>query len=78
MTHRFSGNQFDHAMKSNYGPGPTDAGTTTVNAPAMPSINMVPYPTSANSQWRDGTVVRQYANPDQINVGQGTNHKGNQ
>jgi len=49
-----------------------------VNAPAMPSINMVPYPTSANSQWRDGTVVRQYANPDQINVGQGTNHKGNQ
>lgn len=74
---RFAGNQMKLKVKGNYGLGPHNAGTTTVNAPALPSITMVPYPTSANSTWQDGTVVKQYKNPDAINVGQGKNHKGN-
>lgn len=74
---RFAGNQSKLVPKGNYGIGPHNAGTTTVNAPALPSTTMVPYPTSANSKWQDGTVVKQYKNPDAINVGQGKNHKGN-
>ena len=74
---RFAGNQMKLKVRGNYGRGPTNAGTTTVNAPALPSTTMVPYPTSAHSEWQDGTVVKQYKNPDAINVGQGKNHKGN-
>lgn len=81
---RYSGNQFQTAMRPNYGPGPTTAGTTTNNAPALPSITCVPNPTARSSEipktlkQSDGRQIKGYANPDSINVGQGKNHKGNQ
>jgi hypothetical protein len=74
---KYCGNQMRLTPKGNYGIGPHNAGSTTVNAPVLPSTTMVPYPTSAGSRWEDGTVVKQYKNPDAINVGQGKNHKGN-
>jgi hypothetical protein len=85
---RFSGNQFGdymgRAMQANYGPGPTTAGTTTVNAPALPSITCVPNETARDGHLRstmrqtDGKQIPGYHNPDAIMVGQGTNHRGNQ
>jgi hypothetical protein len=71
-------------MRGNYGPGPTTAGTTTNNAPALPSITMVPNPTARPTEiprhlkQTDGKQIACYSNPDRIMVGQGTNHKGNQ
>jgi len=71
-------------MRPNYGPGPTIAGTTTNNAPALPSITVVPNPTARHNEiprtltQTDGKQIKGYANPDRIMVGQGTNHKGNQ
>lgn len=85
---RYCGNQFSlsqhELMKSNYGPGPTDAGTTTINAPALPSISEVPNTTARPGyiprglKQTDGKQIKGYRDPDAINVGQGTNHKGNQ
>ena len=63
--------------KGYYGIGPHNAGSTTVNAPVLKSTTLVPYPTAAGGMWEDGTRVKSYKNPDAINVGQGTNHKGN-
>jgi hypothetical protein len=80
---RYCYNQFQSQMRSNYGPGPTTAGTTTVHAPALPSISMVPNPSARSTaiprclRQTDGRMIQGYTNPDQINVGQGTNHKGN-
>lgn len=81
---RYCYNQFQTEMRPNYGPGPTTAGTTTNNAPALPSITQVPNPTARHNEipkhlkQTDGKQIKGYANPDAINVGQGTNHKGNQ
>jgi hypothetical protein len=81
---RYCYNQFRNTMRSNYGMGPHDAGTTTVNAPALPSITVVPNPTARHNEipkklkQTDGKQIAGYADPDAINVGQGTNHKGNQ
>jgi len=85
---RYSGNQFSlsqhEPMQANYGQGPTTAGTTTVNAPALPSISEVPNATarpgflSTQLKQTDGKQIKGYSNPDAINVGQGINHKGNQ
>ena len=81
---RYCYNQFQTQMRSNYGPGPTTAGTTTNNAPALPSITQVPNPTARSTKipktlkQTNGRMIQGYANPDQINVGQGTNHKGNE
>jgi len=71
-------------MQENYGPGPSDAGQTTVNAPALPSIKHVPNVTALDGRLKytmkqtDGKQIPGYHDADRINVGQGTNHKGNQ
>jgi hypothetical protein len=80
---RYCYNQFG-TMRENFGPGPTNAGTTTVNAPALPSITVVPNPMARPTMipprltQTDGKQITGFANPDRIMVGQGTNHKGNQ
>jgi hypothetical protein len=81
---RYCYNQFKTEMRGNYGPGPTTAGTTTNNAPALPGITTVPNPTARQNEipkrlkQTDGKAIAGFSNPDAINVGQGTNHKGNQ
>ena len=81
---RYSYNQYLVTPRLNYGHGPTTAGTTTVNAPSLPTITTVPNPMARATQiparlkQTDGVQITGYANPDAINVGQGTNHKGNQ
>lgn len=77
-------NQFGQEMRGYYGIGPHNAGQTTVNAPALPSITQVPNPTARPTEipkklkQTDGKQIKGYDNPDRIMVGQGTNHKGNQ